>query len=73
MIDRRSLLALAAGSVAGSGPGIAQSTALRIGYVPVIGASALFVLAGDGSAGDAGLELKLNKFVSGPNAIQIQP
>ena len=64
MIDRRSLLALAAGSVAGSGPGIAQSTALRIGYVPVIGASALFVLA---------VELKLNKFVSGPNAIQIQP
>jgi len=70
MIDRRSLLALAAGSVAGVRPGFAQSTALRIGYVPVIGASALFVLAGDGSARDAGLELKLNKFDSGPNAIQ---
>ncbi|QEL22978.1 ABC transporter substrate-binding protein [Bosea sp. F3-2] len=70
MIDRRTLLALAAGSVAGIGPGYAQSTALRIGYVPVIGASALFVLAGDGSARDAGLDLKLNKFDSGPNAIQ---
>lgn len=70
MIDRRTPLALVAGSVAGVGPGFAQSTELRIGYVPVIGASALFVLAGDGSARDAGLELRLNKFDSGPNAIQ---
>ena len=56
MIDRRTLLALAAGSVAGIGPGIAQGTTLRIGYVPVIGASALFVLAGDGSTRDAGFD-----------------
>jgi len=70
MIDRRTLLALAAGTVAGIGPGFAQSTMLRIGYVPVIGASALFVVAGDGSARDAGLDLKLSKFDSGPNAIQ---
>jgi len=70
MIDRRTLLALAAGTVAGIGQGFAQSTTLRIGYVPVIGASALFVVAGDGSARDAGLDLKLSKFDSGPNAIQ---
>lgn len=70
MIDRRTLLALAAGSVAGMRPGFAQSAVLRIGYVPVIGASALFVLDGDGSARAAGLELKLSKFDSGPNAIQ---
>ena len=70
MIDRRTLLALAAGSVAGIGPGFAQGTTLRIGYVPVIGASALFVLAGDGSTRDAGFDLKLTKFDSGPNAIQ---
>lgn len=43
---------------------------LRVGYVPVIGASALFVLAGDGSARQAGLDLALSKFDSGPNAIQ---
>src|SRR6476660_2303789 len=66
MIDRRTLLALAAGTVAGIGQGFAQSTTLRIGYVPVIGASALFVVAGDGSARDAGLDLKLSKFDSGP-------
>lgn len=70
MIDRRTLLALAAGSIGGIGRGFAQDTTLRIGYVPVIGASALFVLAGDGSARDAGLDLKLTKFDSGPNAIQ---
>lgn len=70
MIDRRTLLALAAGTVGGIGRGFAQGTTLRIGYVPVIGASALFVLAGDGSTRDAGLDLKLSKFDSGPNAIQ---
>jgi NitT/TauT family transport system substrate-binding protein len=71
MIDRRTFLAVAAGSVAGIGPALAEGpTTLRIGFVPVIGASALFVLAGDGSARDAGLDLKLSKFDSGPNAVQ---
>lgn len=71
MIDRRTLLALGAGTLAGMGRGLAQGAAtLRVGYVPVIGASALFVLAGDGSARDAGIDLKLTKFDSGPNAIQ---
>ena len=70
MIDRRALLALAAGTVGGIFPGVAQSVTLRIGYVPVIGASALFVLAGDGSTRDAAFDLKLTKFDSGPNAIQ---
>lgn len=70
MIDRRMLLAMA-GSLALTRPGYAQGpTTLRVGYVPVIGASALFVMAGDGSAREAGLDLKLSKFDSGPNAIQ---
>lgn len=70
MIDRRTMLALAAASIAGSKRSFAQAAQLRIGYVPVIGASALFVLDGDGSARKAGLDLKLSKFDSGPNAIQ---
>lgn len=70
MIDRRTLLALATATVAGIKPGLAQGAVVRIGYVPVIGASALFVLAGDGSTKEAGLDLKLTKFDSGPNAIQ---
>ncbi|MCU4181825.1 ABC transporter substrate-binding protein [Bosea sp. BH3] len=70
MIDRRTLLALATACAAGIRPAFSQNAPLRVGYVPVIGASALFVLAGDGSAKEAGLDLKLTKFDSGPNAIQ---
>src|SRR3954466_13202084 len=43
---------------------------IRIGYVPVIGASALFVLDGAGWAREAGLAVRTTKFDSGPNAIQ---
>ena len=43
---------------------------VRIGYVPVIGASALFVLDGAGWAKSAGLALELTRFDSGPAAIQ---
>lgn len=70
MIDRRTLLALAAGTLGGVNRGFGQDATLRVGYVPVIGASALFVLSGDGSTRDAGFDLKLSKFDSGPNAIQ---
>lgn len=70
MIDRRTLLVLTASAMGGRGAAFAQATPLRVGFVPVIGASALFVLAGNGSARDAGLDLKLTKFDSGPNAIQ---
>lgn len=70
MLDRRTFLALATAGLAAPGVGHAQAVPVRIGYVPVIGASALFVLAGDGSAREAGFDLKLTKFDSGPNAIQ---
>lgn len=71
MIDRRTFIAAAAGAGLGAAPLAAQGAlAVRVGFVPVIGASALFVLAGDGSARAAGLNLTLSKFDSGPNAIQ---
>ena len=43
---------------------------VRIGYVPVIGAAPLFVLNGAGWARQAGIDLALTKFESGPPAIQ---
>ena len=43
---------------------------IRVGFVPVIGASALFVADKAGWAAEQGLELKLSKFDSGPAAIQ---
>ena len=45
-------------------------TPVRIGYVPVIGASALYVADRAGWAREAGLDLKLVRFDSGPAAIQ---
>ena len=46
------------------------ATPVRIGYVPVIGASALYVADRSGWASEAGLDLKLVRFDSGPAAIQ---
>jgi NitT/TauT family transport system substrate-binding protein len=46
------------------------ATQVRVGYVPVIGASALFVLDGAGWAKAAGLDLSMTRFDSGPAAIQ---
>ena len=67
----RTLAACALGAaLAFSGAAQAQTTKLEIGYVPVIGASPLFVLDGAGWAKDAGLALTTVKFDSGPNAIQ---
>jgi NitT/TauT family transport system substrate-binding protein len=43
---------------------------IRIGYIPVLGSSALFVLDGKGWAKDAGLDVELVRFTSGPQAIQ---
>lgn len=72
MLPRRSFLAATAGfgSLLTAPVRAQERVAVRVGYVPVIGASALFVMAGDGSARAAGLDLTLTKFDSGPNAVQ---
>ncbi len=51
------------------GPAQAAET-IRIGYIPVLGSSALFVLDGKGWAKEAGLDVELVRFTSGPQAIQ---
>src|SRR3954470_15872020 len=43
---------------------------IRIGYVPVIGARALFVLDGAGWAREAGLVIRKTEVDPGPTAIQ---
>ena len=47
-----------------------QLVPVRIGYIPVAGGGQIFVIDGEGWARDAGLQLKLTQFDSGPNAIQ---
>lgn len=70
MISRRSALVLGA-SILTAPRAIAEDRiAVRVGYVPVIGAAPLFVMNGAGWAKEAGLLLALTKFESGPPAIQ---
>jgi NitT/TauT family transport system substrate-binding protein len=69
MLTRRALLAAAA-ALAATPAGAQGALALRVGYVPVIGAAALYVLDRAGWAREAGLDIRLAKFDSGPAAIQ---
>ncbi|MBY6266010.1 twin-arginine translocation signal domain-containing protein [Azospirillum sp. 412522] len=74
-ISRRDLLvgAAALGVVAAAGtlplPAFA-ATSLRVGYIPIIPMTQLYVLTGEGWAGDAGLTLQTTSFQSGPAMIQ---
>lgn len=70
--SRRQLLGgLAAAAVLPASGASAQGrTVLRAGFIPVVGAAQLFVLDREGWAREAGLDLKLIQFDSGPNMIQ---
>jgi NitT/TauT family transport system substrate-binding protein len=48
----------------------AEPVPVRVGYIPVAGGAQIFVIDGEGWAREAGLDLKLTQFDSGPNAIQ---
>ncbi len=45
-------------------------TTLDVGYIPIIPMSQLFVMEGEGWTKEAGLELKLTRFSSGPAIVQ---
>ena len=66
---RRSLLLGMALSLAAATSAAAQSVKLRIAYVPVVAAAPVFVLDGAGWAKEAGLDVSMVKFDSGPPAI----
>jgi NitT/TauT family transport system substrate-binding protein len=48
----------------------AETLAVRVGVIPVMGASPLFVANGEGWLREAGLDLSIKTFESGPNIIQ---
>lgn len=56
-------LALAAPALA------ADPVQIRVGYIPVLGSSQIFIVNGEGWGKDAGFELKLTQFESGPNIV----
>lgn len=48
----------------------AQAATVRVGYIPVIGSAPLFVMQGKNWTRDAGIDMQLVRFQSGPQAIQ---
>jgi NitT/TauT family transport system substrate-binding protein len=69
-MNRRRVLATGLAAAGFATPARGATTPMRIGYVPVIGASALFLFARSGAATGAGLDLTLTKFDTGAGPIQ---
>lgn len=73
MSRRIPLLALLATLVLGA-VGLAKasdhSTTLEVGYMPILPVAQLFVMEGEGWTEEAGLELELTRFSSGPAMVQ---
>ncbi|MBE7729631.1 ABC transporter substrate-binding protein [Komagataeibacter sp. FXV3] len=66
-VIRRGLYAVTAMiGLCGSG----QAATVRVGYIPVIGSAPLFVMQGKNWTRDAGIDMQLVRFQSGPQAIQ---
>ena len=51
-------------------PAIAAPVTLRVGYIPIIPMTQLFIMEGEGWTGQAGLRLQLTQFSSGPTMVQ---
>jgi len=72
MTTRRQLIRmLAASALAAPAIGRAQARpVIRAGFIPVLGSAPLFLVAQGGLAEQAGIDLRLTQFESGPNMIQ---
>jgi len=71
-LNRRAVL-MSAAALAGTTllpRGSRAASALRIGYIPIIPMTQLYVLSGEGWAKEAGLDLTTTSFQSGPAMIQ---
>jgi len=64
------MLLAAAGSIASPAARAAASTTLRVAYIPILAMAQLFVIVGEGWAAQAGLDLRLTRFSSGPAMVQ---
>lgn len=67
----RSVAALMLGAALLASPGLAAAaTTLQVAYLPVLPMAQLFVIEAEGWAGEAGLDLRLTRFSSGPAMVQ---
>ncbi|QFT83506.1 Putative aliphatic sulfonates-binding protein precursor [Halomonas sp. THAF12] len=66
----RRLALLAALSLGMAGQSHADDTTLEVGYMPILPVAQLFVMEGEGWTDDAGLDLELTRFSSGPAMVQ---
>lgn len=72
-MDRRQFLLTASSALAAVGaPSLAhaQSVPARVGFIPVVGTAPFFVAHGEGWLKQAGIDVSLTTFESGPNMIQ---
>jgi NitT/TauT family transport system substrate-binding protein len=64
-------LALAGGAaLLFTAAGAQAETTLKVAYIPIMPMSQLYVMEGEGWTGEAGLDLELTKFSSGPAIVQ---
>lgn len=68
-LSRRDV-AVGLASLAVAGPARAAQTTLRVSYIPILAMAQLFVIVGEGWATEAGLDLQLTRFSSGPAMVQ---
>ena len=64
---RRAVLALAGTALMRPA---AAARPIRVAYIPILGMAQLFVMLGEGWAAEAGLDLQLTRFSSGPAMVQ---
>ena len=69
-VSRRAALGLAASAALPFGRAQAAERTLKIAYIPILAMAQLFVIIGENWAAEAGLNLQLTRFSSGPAMIQ---
>jgi len=69
-LSRRTALSLAASAALPFGRAHAEARTLKVAYIPILPMAQLFVIVGEGWAAEAGLDLQLTRFSSGPAMVQ---
>ncbi len=63
-------LLVAAAALATAATAASAQVPVRVGVIPIVGAAPIFVVNGKGWAKEAGLDIRITTFESGPNMIQ---